>query len=375
MRIGVANEIKPDEYRVALTPAGAGELTRRGHKVVVESGAGGGSAFPDAEYRQVGALIASAEEVWGTSDLLLKVKEPLPEEYGLLRDGQILFTYLHLAAHDELTRALLASGASCVAYETVEADDGRLPLLAPMSEVAGRLATQMGAWALEKAQGGRGILLGGVPGVPPAKVVVLGGGIVGYNAALIAVGMQADVWVLDRSVERMRDLEMMLDGRITLAMSNRLQIERVAADADLIIGAVLIPGARAPKLITRDMLGGLKQGAVLVDVAIDQGGCFETSRPTTHSDPIYEVDGIVHYCVANMPGAVPVTSTFALTNVTLPYVEAIATWGLREAVARDRALARGVNIVDGKLTYEAVAEAHGLEFTPLEQALPLEPVG
>jgi alanine dehydrogenase len=232
----------------------------------------------------------------------------------------------------------------------------------------------MGAWALEKAQGGRGILLGGVPGVPPAKVVVLGGGIVGYNAALIAVGMQADVWILDKSVERMRDLEMMLDGRITLAMSSRLQIEAAAADADLIIGAVLVPGARAPKLITRDMLGGLKPSAVLVDVAIDQGGCFETSRPTTHSDPIYEVDGIVHYCVANMPGAVPVTSTFALTNVTLPYVEAVADLGVREAVARDRALARGVNVVGGKLTYQAVADAHGLEYAPLEQVLPLEPV-
>ena len=256
----------------------------------------------------------------------------------------------------------------------METDDGRLPLLAPMSEVAGRLATQMGAWALEKAQGGRGLLLGGVPGVPPAKVVVLGGGIVGYNAALIAVGMQADVWILDKSVERMRDLEMMLDGRITLSMSNRLQIELAVADADLIIGAVLIPGARAPKLITRDMLAGLKPGAVLVDVAIDQGGCFETSHPTTHSDPIYEVDGIVHYCVANMPGAVPVTSTFALTNMTLPYVEAIAELGVREAVVRERALWRGVNVFDGKLTYEAVAEAHDLPFVPLEQALPLEPV-
>jgi alanine dehydrogenase len=374
MRIGVAKEIKQDEYRVALTPAGAGELRQRGHEVVVETGAGAGSTFPDAEYEAVGARVTSVDEVWASSDMVLKVKEPLPAEYDRLRDGQILFTYLHLAADDQLTRALMASGATCVAYETVETDDCKLPLLAPMSEVAGRLATQMGAWALEKAQGGRGILLGGVPGVPPAKVVVLGGGIVGYNAALIAVGMQADVWILDRSVERMRDLEMMLDGRITLAMSNRLQIEQVAADADLIIGAVLIPGARAPKLITRDMLGGLKPGAVLVDVAIDQGGCFETSRPTTHSDPIYEVDGIVHYCVANMPGAVPATSTFALTNVTLPYVEAIADHGIREAVARDRALGRGVNIVDGKLTYQAVADAHGLDYSPLEQALPLEPV-
>jgi alanine dehydrogenase len=374
MRIGVAKEIKQDEYRVALTPAGAGELRARGHEVVVETGAGLGSAFPDSDYVNVGAQIASVEDVWATADMVLKVKEPLPEEYGRLREGLVLFTYLHLAADEELTRALIASGATCVAYETVETDDGRLPLLAPMSEVAGRLATQMGAWALEKAQGGRGLLLGGVPGVPPAKVVVLGGGIVGYNAALIAVGMQADVWILDKSVERMRDLEMMLDGRITLSMSNRLQIELAVADADLVIGAVLIPGARAPKLITRDMLAGLKPGAVLVDVAIDQGGCFETSRPTTHSDPIYEVDGVVHYCVANMPGAVPVTSTFALTNMTLPYVEAIADHGVREAIVRDRALWRGVNVLDGKLTYEAVAEAHGLPFVPLEEALPLEPV-
>jgi alanine dehydrogenase len=374
MRIGVAKEIKQDEYRVALTPAGAGELRQRGHEVVVEAGAGIGSAFRDSDYVNVGAQIASVEDVWATADMVLKVKEPLPEEYGRLREGLVLFTYLHLAADEELTRALIASGSTCIAYETVETDDGRLPLLAPMSEVAGRLATQMGAWALEKAQGGRGLLLGGVPGVPPAKVVVLGGGIVGYNAALIAVGMQADVWIMDKSVERMRDLEMMLDGRITLCMSNRLQIELAVADADLIIGAVLIPGARAPKLITRDMLAGLKPGAVLVDVAIDQGGCFETSRPTTHSDPIYEVDGIVHYCVANMPGAVPITSTFGLTNMTLPYVEAIADLGVREAVVRDRALWRGMNVFDGKLTYEAVAEAHALPFVPLEQALPLEPV-
>jgi alanine dehydrogenase len=374
MRIGVVKEIKQDEYRVALTPAGAGELAERGHEVLVETGAGAGSAFPDPDYVNVGARIASVDEVWATADLILKVKEPLREEYGRLREGLVLFTYLHLAADEELTRALISSGATCIAYETVETDDGRLPLLAPMSEVAGRLATQMGAWALEKAQGGRGLLLGGVPGVPPAKVVVLGGGIVGYNAALIAVGMQADVWILDKSVERMRDLEMMLDGRITLCMSNRLQIELAVADADLIIGAVLIPGARAPKLITRDMLAGLKPGAVVVDVAIDQGGCFDTSRPTTHSDPIYEVDGIIHYCVANMPGAVPITSTFALTNMTLPYVEAIADLGVREAIARDRALWRGVNVLDGKLTYEAVAEAHGLPFVALEQALPLEPV-
>jgi alanine dehydrogenase len=374
MQVGVVKEIKPDEHRVALTPAGAVELRRRGHDVIVEAGAGEGSALPDAAYEAVGARIASVDDVWSTSDLVLKVKEPLPEEFGNLREGLVLFTYLHLAADERLTRALIDSGAVCIAYETVETDDRHLPLLAPMSEVAGRLATQMGAWALEKAQGGRGILLGGVPGVPPAKVVVLGGGIVGYNAALIAVGMQADVWILDKSVERMRDLEMMLDGRITLAMSNQLAIDEAVPTADLIIGAVLIPGARAPKLVTRDMLGTLKPGAVLVDVSIDQGGCFETSHPTTHSDPIFEVEGIIHYCVSNMPGAVPITSTYSLTNVTLPYAELIADLGVREAIARSRPLSRGVNVFEGKLTYEAVAEAHGLEYSPLEEVLPLEAV-
>jgi alanine dehydrogenase len=374
MRIGVAKEIKPDEHRVALTPAGARELAQKGHDVVVEQGAGEGSALPDAAYEAVGARIASVDDVWGSCDLVLKVKEPLAAEFDRLREGLILFTYLHLAADEALTRALLDSGAICIAYETVETDDRQLPLLAPMSEVAGRLATQMGAWALEKAQGGRGILLGGLPGVPPAKVVVLGGGIVGYNAALIAVGMQADVWVLDRSVQRMRDLEMMLDGRITLAMSNQLAIDEAVENADLVIGAVLIPGARAPKLITREMLSALKPGAALVDVAIDQGGCFETSHPTTHSDPVYIVDGIVHYCVSNMPGAVPITSTAGLTNVTLPYVEQIADLGVREAIARSRPLGRGVNVFEGKLTYEAVADAHGLDYSPLDEVLPLEAV-
>jgi alanine dehydrogenase len=374
MRIGVAKEIKPDEHRVALTPAGARELALKGHEVVVERGAGEGSALLDAAYEAVGARIASVDDVWGSCDLVLKVKEPLAAEFERLREGLILFTYLHLAADEALTRALLDSGAICIAYETVETDDRQLPLLAPMSEVAGRLATQMGAWALEKAQGGRGILLGGLPGVPPAKVVVLGGGIVGYNAALIAVGMQADVWVLDKSVQRMRDLEMMLDGRITLAMSNQLAIDEAVENADLVIGAVLIPGARAPKLITREMLPALKPGAALVDVAIDQGGCFETSHPTTHSDPVYIVDGIVHYCVSNMPGAVPITSTAGLTNVTLPYVEQIADLGVREAIGRSRPLGRGVNVFEGKLTYEAVAEAHGLEYSPLDEVLPLEAV-
>ena len=374
MRIGVVTEIKSDEHRVALTPAGARELVRRGHDVLVETGAGLGSAFADAAYEAAGARIASVDETWAAAELLLKVKEPIAEEYSRLRADLVLFTYLHLAADEPLTRALVDSGIAAVAYETVETEDRQLPLLAPMSEVAGRLATQMGAWALEKPQGGRGTLLGGVPGVPPAKVLVIGGGIVGYNAALIAVGMQADVWVLDKSVERMRDLEMMLDGRITLAMSNELQIQESVLDADLVIGAVLIPGALAPKLITREMLPTMKPGSVLVDVAIDQGGCAETSHPTTHSDPTYVVDEVVHYCVANMPGAVPISSTKALTNVTLPYVEAIAKHGLAPAVARDPALARGINVLGGKVTYAAVAEAHGMEYAPLADVLPLAAV-
>jgi alanine dehydrogenase len=374
VRIGVAREIKSDEYRVALTPAGASELQRLGHDVMVEMGAGEGSAFSDGAYESVGARIVSTDDVWNASELLLKVKEPVITEYPRLRDDLVLFTYLHLAADEALTRSLVDSGVTAVAYETVETADHHLPLLAPMSEVAGRLATQMGAWALEKSQAGRGILLGGVPGVPPAKVVVIGGGIVGYNAALIAVGMQADVWVLDKSVERMRDLEMMLDGRTTLAMSTQLQIEESVQDADLVIGAVLIPGARAPKLVTRPMLSTMKPGSVLVDVAIDQGGCAETSRPTTHSEPTFVVDDVVHYCVANMPGAVPISSTKALTNVTLPYIEAIAERGLPAAVARDPSLAHGVNVLGGKVTYEAVAEAHGMDSTPLADVLPLAPV-
>jgi len=366
VRIGVAKEIKQQEYRVALTPAGALELVQRGHEVVVEHGAGVGSGFADDAYSAVGARLADVDEIWSSAELLLKVKEPIEPEYGRLREGLTLFTYLHIAADEPLTRALLDSGVTGVAYETVETADRRLPLLAPMSEVAGRLAPQMGAWALEKAHGGRGILLGGVPGVPPAKVVVLGGGVVGLNAAIIALGMQADVWVLDKSVDRMRDLEIALDGRVTLAMSNRLQVEEVLSDADMVIGAVLIPGAVAPKLVTREMLSLMRPGSALVDVAIDQGGCFETSHATTHDDPVFEVDGIVHYCVANMPGAVPVTSTKGLTNVTLPYVEAIADKGLSRAIVDDPALAKGVNTLAGNLTYRAVAEAHGMAYTPLE---------
>ena len=374
MRVGVAKEIKPDEYRVALTPAGALELIQRGHEVMVETGAGLGSAFADDAYRAVGARVVSVDDVWAESELLLKVKEPIASEYGRLRDGLVLFTYLHIAADESLTRALAESGVAAVAYETVETEDGRLPLLAPMSEVAGRLAAQAGAYFLEKPLGGRGLLLGGVPGVAPGRVVIIGGGIVGYNASVIALGLGAQVTILERSIDRMRHLEEVLSGRVTLLMSSALQIEESVAEADVVIGAVLIPGALAPKLVTREMVRGMKQGAVLCDVAIDQGGCAETSRPTTHSEPVYEVDGVTHYCVANMPGAVPITSTKALTNATLPYVEAIADLGLREAVGTDPELARGVNVLDGKVTYEAVADAHGLDYWPLEDVLPLSPV-
>ena len=364
MRIGVAKEIKPDEYRVALTPAGALELINQGHQVSIETGAGVGSAFADSDYDRVGVRITSVDDVWESSDMVLKVKEPIASEYGRLREGLILFTYLHIAADEPLTRALIDSGVTGVAYETVEV--GRaLPLLAPMSEVAGRLASQAGAYFLEKPLGGRGLLLGGVPGVAPGRVVIVGGGVVGYNAAVIALGLGAQVTILERSIDRMRHLEEVLSGRVTLLMSSRLQVASSVEEADLVIGAVLIPGAVAPKLVTREMIAGMKEGAVVVDVAIDQGGCFETSHPTTHADPVYVVDGVTHYCVANMPGAVPITSTKSLTNATLPYVEAIANLGLWEAVEGDPALAKGVNVIDGKLTYAAVAEAHGLEYTPL----------
>jgi alanine dehydrogenase len=370
VKIGVAKEIKTDEYRVALTPAGARELVQRGHEVTIETGAGVGSAFADGAYRAAGARIVGVDDVWADSDLLLKVKEPIEPEYGRLRDGLVLFTYLHIAADEPLTRALVDSGIAAVAYETVETNNGALPLLAPMSEIAGRLAAQAGAYFLEKPLGGRGLLLGGVPGVAPGRVVIIGGGMVGYNAAVIAIGLGANVMILERSLDRMRHLEEVLSGRVSLVMSSSLQIEESLRDADVVIGAVLIPGAVAPKLITREMVRGMKEGAVLADVAIDQGGCAETSRPTTHSEPVYTVEGVTHYCVANMPGAVPITSTKALTNATLPYVEAIAEHGLAEAVARDPALARGVNVLDGKITYEAVADAHGLDYQPLEDVLP-----
>lgn len=374
MRIGVAKEIKSDEYRVALTPAGARELVQRRHEVLIERGAGEGSAFPDSAYESVGAQIGSVVEVWGDAELLLKVKEPVAAEYDRLREGLVLFTYLHLAADEELTLALVDSGISAVAYETVETGNRALPLLAPMSEIAGRLAAQAGAYFLEKPLGGRGLLLGAVPGVAPGQVVVIGGGMVGYNAAVIALGLGANVTIIERSIDRMRSLEEVLGARVTLLMSSSLQIEESVADADVVIGAVLIPGALAPMLVTHPMVAGMKEGSVIADVAIDQGGCFETSRPTTHSEPVYVVDGVTHYCVTNMPGAVPITATKALTNATLPYAEAIADHGLPEAVARDPSLARGVNVLDGKITYEAVAEAHGLDYARLEDVLPLSPV-
>src|SRR5215468_7923389 len=335
MQIGVAKEIKPDEYRVALTPAGALELINAGHDVAIETGAGVGSAFSNESYTRVGARIVSVDEVWRESELLLKVKEPIPDEYGRLHERLILFTYLHIAADEPLTQALVESGVSAVAYETVETPRRALPLLAPMSEIAGRLASQAGAYFLEKPFGGQGLLLGGVPGVARGRVVIIGGGIVGYNAAIIALGLGAQVTILERSLDRMRHLEGILKGPVTLLMSSGLQIEESVARADVVIGAVLIPGALAPKLITRDMIGGMHDGAVLCDVAIDQGGCAETSHPTTHTEPVYEVEGVTHYCVANMPGAVPITATKALTNATLPFVEAIADKGLREAVAED----------------------------------------
>jgi len=374
VRIGVVKEIKTDEYRVALTPAGARELAQRGHEILVESGAGVGSAFTDDAYRAAGAEVSDVGDVWSRAELLLKVKEPIESEYPRLREGLVLFTYLHIAADEPLTRALVESGIAAVAYETVETDGGALPLLAPMSEIAGRLAAQAGAYFLEKPLGGRGLLLGGVPGVAPGRVLIIGGGIVGYNAAVIALGLGANVTILERSIDRMRHLEEILSGRVSLVMSSSLQIEESVKDADVVIGAVLIPGARAPKLVTRAMVAEMKDGSVLADVAIDQGGSTETSRPTTHTDPVYTVEGVTHYCVANMPGAVPITSTKALTNATLPYVEAITDHGLAEAVASDSALARGVNVLDGKVTYEAVAEAHDLDYSPLADVLPLSAV-
>jgi alanine dehydrogenase len=371
MKVGVPTEVKPDEYRVAITPAGVRELTQREHEVFIESGAGEGSSMEDADYEAQGAtIVPDAESVFDAAELILKVKEPQPEEVAMLRPEHTLFTYLHLAPAPELTSGLCDSGATCIAYETVEDAHGRLPLLAPMSEVAGKIATQAGAFFLEKPLGGRGILLGGVPGVASATVLVIGGGAVGLNAAFIAIGMEADVFVFDRSIDRLREIDIALGGRASTVYSSTLAVEEMLPQADLVIGAVLVHGARAPHVITRRQLSLMKRHAVLVDVSIDQGGCFETSRPTTHSDPVYEVDGVIHYCVTNMPGAVPITSTYALTNATLPYVLALADQGAREAVAHDPGLRLGVNVAGGQVTHPAVAEGVGIAFTPLEQAWP-----
>jgi alanine dehydrogenase len=370
VKIAVPREIKNHEYRVALTPAGVHELTSRGHDVFVEAGAGLGSAITDEEYLAAGAkLVSTAEETWAEGEMVLKVKEPIADEYPLLRSDQVLFTYLHLAADEALTKALMVAGTTAIAYETVQTAHGALPLLAPMSEVAGRLAPQVGAFALMRPSGGRGVLPGGVPGVHPARVVVIGGGVAGLNAATIAVGMGADVQVLDTSVDRLRQLDNQFRGQLRTVTSSRYAVEQAVREADLVIGAVLVPGAKAPKLVSNDLVRDMKPGAVLVDIAIDQGGCFADSRPTTHAEPTYEVHQTVFYCVANMPGAVPRTSTYALTNVTLPYAVALADKGWHNALTADRALALGLNTHAGALTNEPVAVAHGLEYTDLNGVL------
>jgi alanine dehydrogenase len=370
MQVGVAREVKSGEYRVALTPAGVTELVRAGHTVLVESGAGEGSSIPDADFTAAGArLVPAADDVWAQADLLLKVKEPVREEYGRLRAGQTLFTYLHLAASKECTDALVASGTTAIAYETVQTADGALPLLAPMSEVAGRMAPQVGAHALERAHGGRGVLLGGVPGVYAAKVVVIGAGVSGMSAAAIALGMQAEVVVLDKDIDKLRAADRIYQGHLQTVASTAYEVERAVLDADLVIGAVLVPGARAPVLVSNELVSRMKPGSVLVDIAVDQGGCFEDTRPTTHDKPTFRVHGSVFYCVANMPGAVPNTSTHALTNVTLPYVMALAGQGTAAAVAADPALAHGVNVAGGEVVLPEVARAHGRTAVPLAEVL------
>jgi alanine dehydrogenase len=370
MRVGIPTEIKDNEYRVAITPAGVHELVSRGHEVFVQAGAGVGSSVPDQDYAAAGAkILDSAEEVWGQAELLLKVKEPVASEYRFLRPDLVLFTYLHLAADRPLTLALAEAGTTAIAYETVQLADRSLPLLAPMSEVAGRLAPQVGAATLMRAAGGRGVLMGGVSGVYAAKVVVLGAGVAGMNAAAIALGMQAEVLLLDTNIEKLRAADRIYQGHLQTVASNTYEVERAVVDADLVIGAVLVPGAKAPVLISDELVSRMKPGSVLVDIAIDQGGCFESSRPTTHSEPTYRVAGSVFYCVANMPGAVPHTSTYALTNVTLPYAVALAEHGWQTAVRRDPALALGVNLVAGDVVNAAVAEAHGLPCTDLSTAL------
>jgi alanine dehydrogenase len=370
MRVGVPTEIKEDEYRVALTPAGVRELAEHGHEVLIQAGAGEGSAIADGDFEAQGArILPDAAAVFEEAELVLGVKEPQPEEVALLRPEHTLFTYLHLAPAPELTRGLQESGAICVAYETVEDSQGRLPLLAPMSEVAGKIATQAGAFFLEKPLGGRGILLGGVPGVAAATVMIIGGGAVGMHAAFVAIGMEADVFVYDVSIDKLRELDIAFGGRASTVFSSTLSVEEMLPRADLVIGAVLVHGAKAPYVVRREQLKVMKKNAVLVDVAIDQGGCFETSHPTTHRDPVFEVDGITHYCVANMPGAVPITSTYALTNATLPYVLALADHGIAEAARRDPGLRLGVNVAGGRVTHPAVAEAVGTEHTPVEDVI------
>ncbi|RIV33213.1 alanine dehydrogenase [Micromonospora radicis] len=370
MKVGIPREVKNHEYRVAITPAGVNEFTRGGHQVFVEAGAGVGSSITDEEFTAAGAkILDTADEVWGTAELVLKVKEPVAEEYHRMRAGQVLFTYLHLAASRDCTQALLDRKVTGIAYETVELPDRSLPLLAPMSEVAGRLAPQVGAFYLMRTGGGRGVLPGGVSGVYAAKTVVIGAGVSGMNAAAIALGLQSEVLLLDKNVARLRQADAIYRGHLQTVASNAYEIERAVLDADLVIGAVLVPGAKAPKLISNELVSRMKPGSVLVDIAIDQGGCFEDSRPTTHADPVYKVHDSIFYCVANMPGAVPNTSTYALTNVTLPYALELANHGWREASRRDPALALGLNTHDGQVVYGPVAEAHDLPALPLAEVL------
>ena len=370
MRVGVPTEIKQDEYRVALTPAGVRELAVAGHEILVQSGAGAGVALADEDYVRAGAQIAAdAAEVWGAVDMVCKVKEPIAAEFSFLREELTLFTYLHLAAAQPLTEALASSGCTAVAYETVTDQRGGLPLLAPMSEVAGRMAAQVGASQLERPHGGRGVLMGGVPGVLPANVVVIGAGTAGRNAAAIAAGMEARVIILDLDPEKLRDIDFIYRGQIITLSSNTLTLEEQLSEADLVVGAVLVPGARAPRIITEEMVASMPEGSVLVDISIDQGGCAETSRMTTHADPTYVVSDVVHYCVGNMPGAVPRTSTYALTNATMPFVVRLANEGVLQVARRDPGVAAGVNVVGGEVTNAGVAEAHGMKFTELDTVL------